>query len=105
MVCGPIFPLCCTILLLDVPPFFVEIAHKIFWLTVVGALAGNYFGVIRLSWVSDNFEGLALFSILFSVLLAIYIYVSSFITKELLSDLGNSGKISSLYACDAFSGS
>jgi len=53
----------------------------------------QYFGIIRLSWVYDNFLGLILSAIIFATLLSIYLYISPKFTHELLAEGGNTGII------------
>lgn len=44
-----------------------------------------------LSWVYDNFPALLTGAVLFSMLLSLYLYISSFIPGRLLAHGGNSG--------------
>lgn len=59
-------------------------------MTVATAAGLHVSNIFRLTWICDNFLQFATASILFSVALSIYLYVTSFIGRKLLAEGGNS---------------
>lgn len=74
--------------------------HTAYWVSLATVAAGHYTDVINLSYCYTNFLGLMTGMVVFSTLLALFVYIKAKTPGTMLAVGGNSGKSCSLRPLD-----
>jgi len=69
--------------------------HRAFWISIASLCAGHYSGVLDLGGIYNNYTGIAAVAVIFSALLSVHLYASSFLKGKLLAEGGTTD--SSIY--------
>lgn len=67
--------------------------HRAFWVSIASLCAGHLYGLLDLGAIYANYTGIAAAAVIFSVLLSVHLYASSFLNGKLLAEGGTTDSI------------